>query len=287
MTRAQGAASKPRSSAGTQATREFYDRVGWQKQAGKTADARLFGTREDGPIRQELADVHAGRVRAMLAEVGDHLNLLECGCGGHPETSILDLCRHYTGTDFSSTGLKLAARRLAAQGVSHSMQQADACDLPFEDGQFDAVYSAHMIYHIEEPEAQRRALSEMMRVLRPDGVLVLIGANPRPLLFPIRLSKRLLADTPVVGAALQRMRAKPPLPYRPMPLGWMKRELQRHGDVELMTYALPSHEFHQRVSEYNVAGRLLWTGVRALDLRYPGASAYLGSYVLIRCKRRS
>lgn len=266
--------------------------MGWQKQAGKTVDARLFGTKEDGPIRRELSELHLRRLRVALSSGGtegdaspSHLDLLECGCGGNPETGILDLCRHYTGTDFSSTGLKLAARMLSAQGVAHSMQQADVCNLPFEDGRFDAVYSAHMIYHIEDPEAQRVALSEMMRVLRPGGVLVLISANPRPLLFPVRLTKRILADTPVIGAALQKIRTKPPLPYRPMSLGWMRRELSQYGDVEMTTSALPSYEFHQEVSEYKSLGRLLWTGVRALDIHLPEVSAYLGSYVLIRCKR--
>ena len=44
-----------------------------------------------------------------------------------------------------------------------------------------------MLYHIPDSAGQRSALHEMLRVVRPGGVLVLITANPRPLLFPIRL----------------------------------------------------------------------------------------------------
>lgn len=278
---------QPAPAVGTEATRHFYDQMGWTERDGKTADADLFGVKEDGPIRKELHALHVERVRAALSAAGDPLDLLECGCGGNPERSILDLCSHYTGTDFSVAGLALAERKLTDSGVPHALLQADACRLPFEDGRFDAVYSAHMIYHIERPDAQRAALGEMMRVLRPGGVLALISANPRPLLFPIRLARRLVADTPVVGDVLDGIRKKPPLPYRPMSLGWMKRELARHGDVELVTYALPSTTFNQNVTELGGAGRLLWQMVRTLDAGAPALSAYLGNYVLFKATRRS
>ncbi len=50
----------------------------------------------------------------------------------------------------------------------------DADDLPYESGRFDLVYSSNLLEHLPDPA---RALSEMSRVLRDDGVMVHIVPN--------------------------------------------------------------------------------------------------------------
>ena len=40
--------------AGTEATRRFYEETGWRVHGGKPVDLNLFGAKEDGPIRIEL-----------------------------------------------------------------------------------------------------------------------------------------------------------------------------------------------------------------------------------------
>lgn len=270
--------------AGTEETRRFYDEKGWQIEGGAPVDRNLFGTKEDGPIRVELHNAHVAAVRAALYGPKP-IDALECGCGGTPASQFLDLCASYTGVDFSQAGIDLASKSWESVKVPHQFRQADVCALPFADATFDAVYCAHMIYHIEDPAAQEKALNEMMRVLRPGGVLVLLAANPRPLLFPVRLIKRLLADTPVLGAWLDRLRTKPPLPYQPMSIGWTSRVLAPHGHVDVVTSGLPSTAFHQNVSEYTTFGKLLWRGVRALELKAPRLSAYLGNYITVTCRK--
>src|SRR6185295_5119274 len=101
---------------------------------------------------------------------GTGLNLIEAGCGGNPSMDLLDLCSHYTGVDISTTGLQVAEERLRDAGVPFALQGADVCDLPFEDESFDAAYSAHVIYHIADPAAQRAAFREIARVVRSAGV---------------------------------------------------------------------------------------------------------------------
>ena len=199
---------------GSQETKQFYDTIGWKEEAGQAVDNQLFGAREDGPIRQTLHKVHTQRVRSALAYAGRQLNLLECGCGGNPATELLNLCETYSGVDFSEAGLDLARKNLQNITIPCAVRQADVCQLPFEDEGFDAVYSAHMLYHIPDPEAQRMALREMMRVIKPTGVLVLLVANPRPLLFPIRFAKRLIADMPLLNKLANSVRRKPPLPLQ-------------------------------------------------------------------------
>lgn len=47
---------------------------------------------------------------------------------------------------------------------------ADAQSLPFRDGEFAMVLSTEMLEHVKDP---RKAVSEMMRVLKKDGLLIL------------------------------------------------------------------------------------------------------------------
>ncbi len=270
---------------GTERTKRFYEEKGWKEEGGESVDRKLFGTKEDGPIRVELYKLHMDRVRGSLLSAGGPLNLLECGCGGNPDQQVVGLCSRYTGVDFSEVGLDMARASFANVGIPHEFRAADVCKLPFQEGQFDAVYTAHMIYHIEDPKAQEAALAEFLRVVRPGGVVVIVAANPRPLLFPIRLARRVLADTPLLGRLLNRLKSKSPIPYQPMPIGWMRRRLQRGGEVSAVSYALPSNQFNQGVTEYRGLGRLAWKTISWLDVNYPRLSAYLGNYVIYTCRK--
>jgi ubiquinone/menaquinone biosynthesis C-methylase UbiE len=269
---------------GTEATREFYDRVGWTRDAhGHLVDTALFGIKaeSDSPTRRELYALHVARVLGAVGRI--RLDMLEVGCGGNPERNLLPVCRSYTGVDFSETGLPEAAKLLEGAPFPVAIQKADACSLPFKDASFDAAYSAHMIYHIEDPSAQAKALAEMMRVLRPGGRLVLIAANPRPLLFWKPLLRRLVADSPL-GPLVNRVRKPGVLPYAPQTIGWTLRELRRHGRASASVYAIPSTEFNQKVPEKGI-GALAWKVVRWLDMRHPVVSARLGCYVLYVAER--
>jgi ubiquinone/menaquinone biosynthesis C-methylase UbiE len=268
---------------GNPETREYYDRVGWRRdqKSNRLEDLNLFGVKEDGPIRQELHTRHLQRIQSALRSAGETLNLLECGCGGNPAVQLLRDGDRYTGVDFSSTGLVEAEKTLGTWGGQFRLQQADVCQLPFSDGEFDAVYSAHVLYHIDDPVAQAAALEEMSRVLRPGGVAVLQLTNPRPLLFPVRFGMRLIADMPVLSTISNRLRKKGVLPYRPMTIGWYRKQLSRHGAVEVLTGGMPSIWFNQRVTEYRYPSKLLWQGIRRLETHAPRPSAYLGNYFLL------
>src|SRR5690606_15640560 len=136
--------------------------------------------------------------------------------------------------------------------------EGDMCALPFPDASFDAVYSSNALYHIEEVSAQATALREMARVTRPGGAVVLIVAHPRPLLFPVRMARRLVADAPVLGSLADRVRSVPPIPYNPRPVGWMRRRLEPFGRVRVSGYTLPSVWFNKRVSADRGSGRAAW-----------------------------
>lgn len=266
---------------GTSATREFYNRIGWQRQGGTLVDSLMFGW-TDGPIRQAL---EARRHERLLRVIGPGLKLAELGCGGTPATLLARRCARYTGVDFSAVALTEAAAALREIHVPFETIEADITDLPFEDSSFDAVYSAHAIYHIDDPDGQAAAFHEAMRIVSPGGIAVFILANPFPLLFPVRLARRLLAMTPGLNLVLNRLRARPPLPYLPMPLGWMRTQLSQWGHVEIEGYAVPSVKFDRSVSERTFLGRLIWRTVGWLEANHGRLAARLGCYVLIAVRK--
>lgn len=268
---------------GTEATKEFYDRTGWQRQGGVLVDTALFSPTTRGPILQALIR-HRQQVIGELIG-GPGLRLVECGCGGTPAVFLVDRCESFTAVDFSSTGLSQASAALESTGVTFSTVEADMTRLPFDDGAFDAAYSAHAIYHIDSPDGQAAALAEIMRVVRPGGRAVFVLANPFPLLFPWRLIRRALAMTPVVGALLNRLRAKPLLPYLPMPLGWLRKQLRRWGSVQVRCYAVPSVWFDQHVSEDAKLTQLVWKAIQWVEVNHPTLAVRLGCYVTIMVER--
>jgi SAM-dependent methyltransferase len=272
---------------GNPKVKEFYDRKGWVYEDGVLGDTKTFGgTAPTGEVRRRFLQARNRRICAALAYAGPRLDLVECGCGGKPALFLLPLCSHYTGVDFSATGLHVARQRLETTGVPFDTVKADICQLPFEDGRFDGAYSAHALYHIDDPEDQAAAFRQIMRIIRSGGVAVFILANPRPLLSPVRLVRRLIADTPVLGDLFDHLRRKPPLPYRPMSIGWTRRVLSPFGDVDIAPYAIPQRFFGKHVSERNLLGRLLWRTVGSMEGKRTRTFAYLSKYVQVTVRKR-
>lgn len=77
-----------------------------------------------------------------------------------------------TGADFSNPMLELARGKASAAGTGQvTFQWADALDLPFGDGAFDAVTIAFGARNLADLD---RGLAEMKRVLVPGGRLVIL-----------------------------------------------------------------------------------------------------------------
>jgi ubiquinone/menaquinone biosynthesis C-methylase UbiE len=70
--------------------------------------------------------------------------------------------------------LKIATRNMRRQkAVNVSFQLADATSLPFSDGYFDYA-SVSLGLHDKEKPVRYQVISEMMRVIKQDGALILI-----------------------------------------------------------------------------------------------------------------
>lgn len=76
-----------------------------------------------------------------------------------------------TGVDLSPEMLARARERATGSGIRVTLTEGDAQDLRFADATFDTVVCALAFCVIPD---QRRALEQMLRVLRPGGLLLLV-----------------------------------------------------------------------------------------------------------------
>ena len=124
------------------------------------------------------AAVSAAAWRRLDLQAGDRV--LEAGFGNGqliPALLALKPGLAYTGIEISETMLAEAAAfvRALAEAGRIELQLASVEAMPFAAGAFDRAVSVNTIYFLPEPE---RALGELHRVLRPEGVLVLAGITP-------------------------------------------------------------------------------------------------------------
>ena len=98
--------------------------------------------------------------------------VLDCGCG--PGSITLSIASRIgngrvVGVDFGESQIQRANESAKERGIAKALfQQADCYSLPFEDASFDCVFSNALIEHLTDPV---RALREMLRVLKPGGVI--------------------------------------------------------------------------------------------------------------------
>jgi SAM-dependent methyltransferase len=135
-----------------------------------STDPHVWGTAPDfvGPR-------HALRERVLLRAFLDARpgpRVLNVGAGQGTFTNRLQV----EGFELTSTDVTPEAVAVLRARVAGRVEAADATDLPFESGAFDAVVLGEVLEHIEDDAA---ALGEAWRVLASAGVLaVSVPRNP-------------------------------------------------------------------------------------------------------------
>lgn len=107
----------------------------------------------------------------LLSEVDLGARMIEVGPGPGASTQWL---RHRVSQLVVVEVDAVAADKLRARFADTNVEvvPVDGSTLPFEDGSFDAAGAFTMLHHVASTEQQQRLLAEMIRVLRPGGVLV-------------------------------------------------------------------------------------------------------------------
>jgi demethylmenaquinone methyltransferase/2-methoxy-6-polyprenyl-1,4-benzoquinol methylase len=89
-----------------------------------------------------------------------------------------------TGLDLSEKMLEIGKKKIEKKKLQNTLklQKGDAENLPFEDNSFDAVMVAFGVRNFEN---LKKGLSEMNRVLKPNGTLMILEFS-KPSKFPIK-----------------------------------------------------------------------------------------------------
>ncbi len=98
-------------------------------------------------------------------------DLLEVGPGPGAAT---DWLRHRVARLVAVESDAEAVAKLRARFPDGNVEvvHADASDLPYPDGSFDSAGCFTMLHHVATVAGQNRLLAQVLRVLRPGGVLV-------------------------------------------------------------------------------------------------------------------
>ena len=91
--------------------------------------------------------------------------VLVAGCGsGHEAIAIQDRL----DADVDAVDVEDFVDPIYHSQPRTHFQVASVCELPFEDGRFDAIFYHHVIEHVDRPV---QSLVELTRVLHPGGYL--------------------------------------------------------------------------------------------------------------------
>jgi ubiquinone/menaquinone biosynthesis C-methylase UbiE len=118
-----------------------------------------------GPVARLLVE-HAG--------INSDSNVIDVGCGTGAATryvaNIVSSPGSVTGVDINAGMIEVAKSLPKVPGMSIDWYESSALDLPFEENTFNVAISAQTIQFLDD---RSRALSEMSRVLKPDGLLAI------------------------------------------------------------------------------------------------------------------
>ena len=123
------------------------------------------------------------KIISRFSSGGAGKNILDIGCGTG-EFSVFFSSRDYTGIDIEKKYIDYANNNYKGKFIV-----ADAGRLPFPDRSFDSIFIGSFLHHLSDEECLR-VFKEARRALKPDGKMLVIGANAGAGCFLTRLMYR-------------------------------------------------------------------------------------------------
>ncbi|MBZ0215301.1 MAG: methyltransferase domain-containing protein [Fimbriimonadaceae bacterium] len=103
------------------------------------------------------------------------LNVLDVGCGdGQLSLALAQVGAHVSAIDTDFRMLEAARYRFEVAATEVRLAEADVRELPFANASFDVVAAVTVLCLIPQPD---QAISEMTRVLKPGGQLIIGELN--------------------------------------------------------------------------------------------------------------
>ncbi|MFI6173662.1 SAM-dependent methyltransferase [Nocardia sp. NPDC051052] len=133
---------------------------------------------EDGPLEAATDRLTDLMIAGLNAQPGQRV--LDIGCGNGNPTLRLARVRDVSvvGITISRVQAEQGQARVAELGLADhaEFRLADAMDMPFPDGSFDAAWALESMLHMPD---RGRVLAEAARVLRPGGRLAIADVAER------------------------------------------------------------------------------------------------------------
>ena len=135
---------------------------------GKTIYATISSKDKVEKYQQIIRDAEWHAIKECIPAKSKFLDV-GCGAGYSLMRASKDLDCKAEGID-ADPGSHGVGRFVKDLVSDVSIKQGFAENLPFEDGKFDIVYSSHVLEHVNNED---KAISEMRRVLKNNGVLII------------------------------------------------------------------------------------------------------------------
>lgn len=139
---------------------------------GKIHNKDWSGERLETYIFTDTTVEHLHRYSIAL-EFASGKNVLDIACGeGYGTNLLAQRSKHVTGVDINSQTIAAASKKYKKNNSTFICNNIEK--LSFENNIFDLVVSFETIEHVEN---YNHAISEIKRVLKPDGLLIISTPN--------------------------------------------------------------------------------------------------------------
>jgi arsenite methyltransferase len=132
-------------------------------------------------MRENVLDLVSWRGNEQVLDIGCGRGLMLIGAAQRLNTGRATGIDIWQAKDQSSNSSQSVLENARIAGVQNKVEvrTADARTLPFKDQSFDVVVSHWVVHNLPSQEDRNRAISEMARVLRPEGSLILCDIEHR------------------------------------------------------------------------------------------------------------
>lgn len=118
--------------------------------------------------------------KSLLGILTPKASILDLGCGsGRFSVGAAELGFQVTGVDITPESIRAAQARAVTIGLTNiQFMVGDMTALPFSNGMFDYVFCPRFsINAVATVEKRRKAVSEMIRVVKPGGIIFIESFN--------------------------------------------------------------------------------------------------------------
>jgi len=134
-----------------------------------------ISTREKNKLYYQIArhgaqDLKTPVMRELLLEAECKKKILDLGCGDGTRLSMIAKGKRAVGVDSNDFAIKEGKRRYPGLRLI----KGNVEKLPFNNGEFDFVYSAFVLEHLKSP---KKVIREAIRVLKEGGTFSLAAPN--------------------------------------------------------------------------------------------------------------